>query len=77
MEGRDLGWASSWSLLAGVAVPRLRESQSFTQSGTAAGTNVADLSARIHMRASECLHGNFLLGQVHLYPASASLITTR
>lgn len=66
MEGRDFGWASSSALLDGVDVPRLRESQSFTQSGTGAGVNVADLSARIHMRASECLHRNFLLGQVHL-----------
>src|SRR6185369_10670645 len=66
MEGRGLGSLSSSVLVAVVDVPRLRESQAFTHSGTAAGANVADLSARIHISASECLHGNFLLGHVHL-----------
>jgi hypothetical protein len=57
--------------------PRRRESQSFTHSGTIAAANAADPSARIHISASACLHGNFLLGHVHLCPASASLTTTR
>src|SRR5437660_10124986 len=77
MEGLVFGLASSSVLLAEFDVPRLRESQSFTQSGTDAEAKAAGLSARIHMSASACLQGNFLLGHVHLYPAAASLITTR
>jgi hypothetical protein len=77
MEGLVFGLASSSISLAEFDVPRLRESQSFTQSGAVAAANAADLSARIHMSAGACLHGNFLLGQVHLYPASATLSTTR
>jgi hypothetical protein len=45
MEGRVLGWTSTSVLLASVDVPRLRENQSFTQSGTLAGANAADPSA--------------------------------
>jgi hypothetical protein len=77
MEGLVFGLASSSISLAEFDVPRLRESQSFTQSGTVAAEKAADLSARIHMSASACLHGNFLLGHVHLYPTSASFTTTR
>jgi len=79
MEGRDFGLApSSLGGLPPVADgPRRRESQSFTHSGTGAGANEADLSARIHISAKACLQGNFRLGQVHLYPASASLTATR
>src|SRR5262249_44157142 len=79
MEGRAFGLAPS-SLVGFPAVadgPRRRESQSFTHSGTGAGAKEADLSARIHISAKACLQGNFRLGQVHLYPASASFTTTR
>src|SRR4029077_7332190 len=71
------GLPSTSVLLGEFVAPRLRESQSLTQSGTVAGANATERSARIHMSASACLQGNFLLGHVHLYPASASLITTR
>src|SRR5215467_4887559 len=79
MEGRAFGLApSSWvGFPAAADGPRRRESQSFTHSGTGAGANKADLSARIHISAKACLHGNFRLGQVHLYPASSSLTATR
>src|SRR5262249_31745649 len=80
IEGRAFGLAASFLVgFPAVAAdgPRRRESQSFTHSGTGAGANKEDFSARIHISAKACLHGNFRLGQVHLYPASASLTATR
>src|SRR5215467_13254178 len=79
MEGRAFGLAppSPVGLPAVADGPRRRASQSFTHSGTGAGANEADLSARIHISARACLQGNFRLGQVHLYPASSSLTATR
>jgi hypothetical protein len=52
--------------LAGRAPGRRRATQSSTHWGGDARAKAGAPSARIHMSASTCLHGNLRLGQVHL-----------
>ena len=67
----SLNWSGSEDLSLAepafeeLAGPRRRASQSFTHTGRSCFPN-GRFSARIHIKASVCLQGDRLLGQVHL-----------
>lgn len=66
MDGGLRGASSSGGFPVETPGPRRLPSQSFTHSGTVPDAKATLPSARIHISASECLHGNLRLGHVHL-----------
>ena len=64
--------AGAWPTFAVRAV-----SQLLAQSGGSPASSFTDPSAHSSMRASTCLHGNFLLGHEHWYAGPATSMTVR